>query len=406
MTYLTANNDPEAQGSTVSDELESESEAFPVEPRYHPIHKIPRIIYDFLASAKLAMFLLVLILLCCVTGVTIFGGQQTGRAMFYTLWFNGILILLVVNVACCFFGRIWGRKVTVISFGMILFHLSFVSMFAAIVFNSLLYFRGTIRLTEGEVLPSGDSQSYDTFEKGRFFSFDRLKGETSLIRMHTGYKVSGEDKRAAYEVSVGKEGNRQQGIIYATQKLSYNGFDYFKEKEGYSLLTVLSDTQGREIYGAYLPLQSIPQPNGNFLYSTGYSEGTTVKQDVIKFPQPPEKPRFALQVVYLPSKLKERGGEASFLVYPLDEKGMPRFDKAIGEGKAAIGDRFVVGEHTLSVREVRYWTGMMVRYEPGKPFVLASLWVGLAGVVITTIGRIMRSRKQGKPVIAAPANEV
>jgi len=35
-----------------------ESESFPVEPRYHPTHKIPRKIYDFLASAKLAMVLI------------------------------------------------------------------------------------------------------------------------------------------------------------------------------------------------------------------------------------------------------------------------------------------------------------------------------------------------------------
>ncbi len=36
---------------------------------------------------------------------------------------------------------------------------------------------------------------------------------------------------------------------------------------------------------------------------------------------------------------------------------------------------------------------MNVRYEPGKPIVLASLWVGFAGMLITTIGRMMRSRK-------------
>jgi len=37
---------------------ETETESFPIEPRYHPIHKIPRKIYDFLASARLAMALL------------------------------------------------------------------------------------------------------------------------------------------------------------------------------------------------------------------------------------------------------------------------------------------------------------------------------------------------------------
>jgi len=38
---------------------------------------------------------------------------------------------------------------------------------------------------------------------------------------------------------------------------------------------------------------------------------------------------------------------------------------------------------------------MIVRYEPGKPIVLTSLWVGLAGMIITTAGRMMRSSRSG-----------
>jgi cytochrome c biogenesis protein ResB len=371
-------------------EPDSENEPFPVEPRYHPIHKVPRKIYDFLASARLAMFLLVLLLICCVSGVTIYR-QQAGNVIFNSLWFNAIMVLLVVNVACCFFGRIWGRRVTVVSFGMILFHLSFVMVFLGIVFNSLFYFRGTIRMTEGEVLPSGDPKSYDSVDMGRYFSFSRLKGDVSLIKMHTGYKVSGEDKRAAYEVSVGEEGSKSRGIIYITHKLTHGGIDYFNDKEGYSLLVVLSNRQGKDLYGAYLPLQSIPQDNRGYLYSTGYKEGSTIKPDVIQYPQPPEKPLFALQVAYFPSKLQERGGEAKFLTYALDAHGMPE-SRPLAEGKAVIGAPFPVGEYLLNAREVRYWVGMSVRYEPGKPIVLASLWAGLAGMIITMFGRMMRRR--------------
>lgn len=140
-------------------ETEQEAEPYPIEPRYHPIHKIPRKIFDFLASSKLAMFLLIAILVCCVTGVTVYRGQQAGELIFSTLWFNGLLVLLVVNVACCFFGRIWYRKLTIISFGMILFHISFVAMFAGIIYNSLFFFEGSIRLTEGETLPNGALES-------------------------------------------------------------------------------------------------------------------------------------------------------------------------------------------------------------------------------------------------------
>jgi hypothetical protein len=374
---------------------ESEQEVFPLEPRYHPIHKIPRKIYEFLASARLAMVLLVTILICCVSGATIWRGAEAGRMVFGTLWFNSILVLLVVNIACCFFGRIWGRRVTLISFGMILFHLCFVSILLAIVFNSLFFFRGNIRLTEGEVLPSSDPRSYDWFEQGRFFKFSRLKGDTTLIRMHAGYKVGKEDKRAAYEVGVGEGADSVKDLIYITHKLSHHGVDYFNDREGYSLLLLLSDKQGHEIYGGHIPLQSIRQKDGSFKYSTGYKDGDSVKPDVIIYPGPPEKPLMALQVGYVVSKLKERAGDALFSAFPLDKDGKPVFAKAPAEAKVPIGGLFAAGEYNITAKEVRYWVGMTVRYEPGKPIVLASLWIGLAGMLITTIGRMLRGRRKG-----------
>ena len=367
---------------------DQEQEQYPLEPRYQPIHKIPRKIYDFLASAKLAMLLLVVILACCVSGVTLFRGQRAWELIFRTLWFNGLLILLVVNVACCFFGRVWHRKLTLVSFGMILFHLSFVAIFLGIVYNSLFFFRGTIRLTEGEVLRSSDPQSYDRIEAGRFFNFSRLKGETTLIRMHTGYRVGGEDKRAAYEVAVGEGSDITRSTVYITHKLTHHGVDYFNDREGYSLLIMLADRQGWELYGAHLPLQSIRQEDGSYIYTLGYTQDDRVYISPMKFPQPPEKPLFDMQLIYESSKLQERSGVARFQLFPLESRDA----KPFAEGTAPIGEKFGVGEYVLSAKEVRYWVAMQVRHEPGKPVVLASLWVGLGGMLLTTIGRMTRRR--------------
>jgi len=282
--------------------VEADDEIFPVEPRYHPTHNIPRKVYDLLASARLAMALLLAILVCCLCGVTLWRGERAWVLIFSSLWFNALLVMLVINIACCFFGRIWGRRITVISFGMILFHLSFVAIMGGIVFNSLFYFRGIIRLTEGEVLASGDPQSYDTIDKGRFFSFSRIKGETQLIKMHIGYKIGGDDKRAAYEVVVGERVDKQQGVIYITHKLTHKGVDYFIDKEGFSLLVTLANTQGQELYGGHLPLQSIQQKDGSYFNTTGYKDAGVVIPSQFTFPAPPEKPLIALQLAYQPSK--------------------------------------------------------------------------------------------------------
>ncbi len=349
-----------------------------------------RMIYKFLTSVKLALALLTIILVCCVTGVTIIRGERAGALIFGTIWFNGLLVLLVMNVAFCFFGRMWGRKVTFVSLGMILFHLSFVAMLGGIVYNSLFYFRGMIRLTEGETLPSGDRGSYDHVDYGRFFNFSELKGETTLIKMQTGYKIGGEDKRAAYEVAVGERLQKKQGIIYITHSLDHNGFSYFNDREGYSLLIMLYDAKGREIYGAHVPLQSLKQKDDTFLYTTGTKSGPAS----FPFPQDPLKPLFALQAAYRPSALKgrERAGEASFRILPLDTDGMKQTGDPLAEGKAEIGKKIKAGDYYLSAQEVRYWVGMNVRHEPGKPIVLASLGVGLGGMIITFIGRIRGRR--------------
>ncbi len=371
-------------------EVETESESYPVEPRYHPIHKIPRKIYIFFASAKLAMALLIVILCCCLFGVTVWRGVDAGRVIFSTLWFNGLLVLLVINVVCCFFGRIWGRRVTVISFGMILFHISFVLMFLGIVYNSLFYFRGNIRLTEGESLVSGNPKSYDSYEYGRFFSFSRLKGETSLIRMHSDYKVDNDDKRAAYEIEVGEQGNKKKGVVYITHKLSQHGVDYFNDREGHSLLVILGDKAGNELYGGFIPLQSVQQSDKSFIYVSGYKDGAKIVASPSNFPPEPEQPRIALQVSFSQSKLDERSGDVEFRVYRLPDNNKQHIEKPIFVAQKTLNEIVVFDEFQLAAREVRYWVGMSVRHEPGKLIVLTSMWAGLAGMIITTFGRAYR----------------
>jgi len=212
--------------------------------------------------------------------------------------------------------------------------------------------------------------------------------------MHTAYKVEGSDKRAAYEVAVGEGVDKQQGMIYITHKLTHKGFDYFNNMEGYSLQLSLSDDKDNLLYGTIIPFQSIKQKDKSYIYSTGFSDEKGAHAENIPFPQPPENPKFGLQVTYSPSQLKERGGEAAFQLYPLNLRGLPIDGPPFSSGKAAIGESFRAGRYVLKVDEVRYWVGMVVRYEPGKPIVLASLWIGLAGMVLTTLGRMFRKTQR------------
>jgi hypothetical protein len=347
-------------------------------------------VYRSLSSVKLALALLISILFCCLAGVTLWRGAEAGRLIFSTLWFNGLLVLLVVNVGFCFFGRIWGRKVTLISFGMILFHLSFIAMFAGIIYNSMFHFRGLIRLTEGETLPNNDLRSYDHLDMGRFFDIAKFGGETTLIKMHRDYTIDGQNKGAAYEIEVGSGRNNERGILYITKKFLYDQFQFMNDREGYSLLIKLYDRSGRELYGAHVPLQSLKQKDDKYLYTTGSRDGP----GSIPYPQEPLQPLYDLQVAYIPTQLKQRAGDTVFQAWPYRPEPPLAGEKPIAEHTVRIGERFKVGAYYLSAEEVRYWVMMMVRYEPGKPIVLASLWVGLSGMIITFIGRLIRGGNQ------------
>lgn len=347
------------------------------------VESAPRRAYRALVSPRLAIGLLGGVLICCVVGVTAFSAAKAWEVIFGTFWFNGLLVLLAISSAAAFFSRIWGRKLTLVSAGMILFHLCFVTLLGGVVFNGLFHFHGVLRLTEGETLPNDRLESYDEAEMGRFFSLDRLRGATTLVRMHRDYRVEGLNKRAAYEIQVEDEARRSREIIYFTRHLDFHGVRYFPSKEGYAVLVVLSEEGGREIYGGYVPLQSLLQPDGSWLYATGTAQGPSP----FAFPAPPEEAVAALQLLYRPNTVQDRAGEVTFEMWPLDGQT----EGGRRSGAVPIGGSFNAGAFTLSGREVRYWVGMNVRYDPGLNVALGSLVVGFVGMALTFVGRVRQS---------------
>ena len=346
-------------------------------------------LHAFLVSPRLAIALLVVVLASCLVGVTVFRGAEAGARIFSTLWFNGLLVLLAVSSAPAFFARIWRRRLTVVSLGMILFHLSFAAMLVGIVYNSLYRFRGVMRLTEGETLRNGDRASYDEEEHGRLFDPSRLRGETTLVKMHRNLKVGGENKRAAYELLVTDGAASVQRIIYVTEYLSFEGVRYFCQKEGYSVLLVLSDREGRELFGAHVPLQSIRQADGTFLYAVG----TATEAIAFPFPAPPEHPRAEVHLAYWPSA-EGRTGQVDLRVRVLQPSGVLGPEQ---KGLVPVGARFEAGDLAFAPREIRYWVGVEVRYDPGLVVILTSLSLGLVGMVVTLVGRLRQGGRRRSP---------
>jgi cytochrome c biogenesis protein ResB len=354
--------------------------------------------YALLVSPKLAIALLVVVLACCVVGVTVVRGESAGRLIFATLWFNSLLVLLAVSSASAFFSRFWKRKRTLASVGMIVFHVSFLGVLGGVVLNGLFSFRGTLRVTEGETVGVADPAAYDEHEYGRFFDPAWLRGEITLVKMHLNYKVGGDNKRAAYELELRDGATRDHRVIYVTEYLDFDGFRFFCLKEGYSVLVVLSEPSGRETFGAHVPLQSIRQTDGSYLYASGSAAAPGA------FPFPPVKPRVALEVNYWPG-LVERTGKVRLQASPAGAGGQAG---QVGEPQARmvpVGEEAELAGVRLGAREIRYWVGLSVRYDPGLNVIMASLTLALVGMVLTFAGRIRQggARRKAGPASGADA---
>ena len=343
-----------------------------------------------LRSTRLALVLLIVILVSCLVGVVVVPLDAGKEFVFSSLWFNGLLTLLVVNTAFCFFRVSRFRTITVVSAGLIIFHASFVLLAVGIVYNNLFFFKGAIRLTEGETLRIGESQSYDWATWGRFFDHGKLMGRITLHKLYPRYLVNGKNKGVANALSIDDGARRIQGVAYTTHHVAYKGFRYFRARDGFSPLIILGDRDGNELYGAYVPLQSIPQENkeNKYLYTTG----TASEAGSIPFPPYPTAALFNVQIVYhLPIKV-DGVKRVSFRVWQRNPGAPDATGKELLQGEAALGEKIAVGDYVLSMKAVRYWASLDVHYSPGLPLILSSFWVGLGGIALTTITRIV-----GKP---------
>jgi cytochrome c biogenesis protein ResB len=92
----------------------------------------------FLASTKLALVLLIIILISCAIGASL--PMETGKGVvFSSLWFNGLLGFLVVNIIFCIFKRIKILRLSRI--GTTIFHLSLVLIFSGVVYDQLFFLK-------------------------------------------------------------------------------------------------------------------------------------------------------------------------------------------------------------------------------------------------------------------------
>jgi hypothetical protein len=231
-------------------------------------------------------------------------------------------------------------------------------------------------------------------KKGRFFKIPKLKdlGEIYFHKLHPSYWAEGKERGVANEIALGEDVQQERKkIIYVNHPLKYKGFEFYRDKDGFSPLFVLRDSLGRVLYGAYAPLQSIEQKDGTYLYRSG----SAVAPGSFNFPQDPQlQPIFRLQTTYYPDQKKKRAGEVFFQVWQFNPGHIAEGQGELFKGKAALGEMVKAGDFFLSMEEVRYWTSMKVIYRPGLAIIFSSFWLGLGGITLSVILKMAKGREK------------
>ncbi|MDP2277915.1 MAG: hypothetical protein Q8K51_06810, partial [Nitrospirota bacterium] len=113
--------------------------------------------------------------------------------------------------------------------------------------------------------------------------------------------------------------------------------------------------------------------------------------DSIPFPQEPMNPVFRIQTIYHPNLKIAKGGDVTFRVWRFSEHHSEKGEE-IFSGRAAMGEKVKAGDYYLSMNEVRYWASMDIRHNPGLSLILTSLWIGLGGIILTTVARLINNK--------------
>jgi|GEM_PF-3930712 len=357
----------------------------------------------FLRSARLAIILLILVFLSSILGAIL--PSALGREIiFSSLWFNFLLVLLVVNILFCTLRRVkalrrerrgsaedavsspWTpfvfiRGVNSRSFvllGSLIFHFSFILLFLGVIYDNLFFFEGGIRLTEGETLSCSDEQNYDWIKKGKFFSPQKLKdlGEIYLHKLYPYYYFKGDYKGVANKIILRTKSNKKEGIIYVNSPLKYKRFEFYRDVDGHSPLFVFRDRWGRVLDGSYVPLHAVKRPDGSFNYTGG-------------FPFPQGNPFFYLWSVYYPAT-KEEKAKFFLEIKQIPSPNQIEEGRKLFKGKVSLKEMVPVGFFLVSVDEVRYWSKMKVIYRPGVSLIFFSFWLALGGISLTTVAKMVK----------------
>ncbi len=363
---------------------------------------LPTILFDKLASSKLALVMVLLLILLSAVGAAL---PQEGRMEFtdIALWqidhptitsmmeplgffhvfhswpFIIVILLLGLNTLTCTLLR-FAKEGGFSSFrgpgslrrlGFFSLHLSLILLFAGGFLTSATRMKARIVLTEGQ-----------TFEE-RHDNYLQLAEGPLRTERHTGamvrlQKVQIKYEKKRYPVDVTSTLEFQQdkdkllkGVIKVNYPFTYKGLTFTQDKTGFSpRLVIRNKKTKRLLFNSFIAIQTFDKPAG------------TVYKDFLSWPFLKQKftgtvfPSFSIDN----GKVKKTGEDPENPLLRIEMTDEIRDVSA--QGNLLLGGRIVMDEYIFFFTELRRWSSFMVVQDPGYLPVCVALWLGLGALVL------------------------
>jgi hypothetical protein len=294
--------------------------------------------------------------------------------IYTTPYFFILLGLLAINLIAGNFRRfkiIYKTEKTLIKarhIGSIIFHFSIIMILAGVILNYLYKFEGVFALTEGQQV-NGSENSYFRVYKGPLSANreDTFKLKLNSINVMRDY--SQVQKATKVQLALGEDQSKMPvtQIISTNNPYQLNDLTFhYGMLTGYSPLIDFSDTSGIQLLQGFVRI-AVQNTDEGLIHS-----------DFIFI----EKEDLRISFEMIPNKESILKTKAKVVVEDHDNV---YFNDIIGIGEKVFFDRF-----ELALPSIRHWCYIKVTTTPFLNLIFIGFWIGLSGMVIGFIPRIIK----------------
>ncbi len=262
--------------------------------------------------------------------------------------------------------RVEGRLLRSRHVGSIVFHLALLIILTGIVLNGLFRFDGAFGVTEGQTVLD-EPGAYLRVEKGILNRGPAGSFALTLERIDRDHPVGDATTEAAF-VDVREIGDQEgvSGLVRINHPFIWEGVEFhYGARTGVSPEILVLDTAGETAFRSFVRLR------------VGESEGLKVHEGSVKLP---------LDGMEVLLRIMDR----DMIDAPAtDHVAVTRSGAVLFEGDLARGDTVGVADYHITMPRVRAWCDVHVVRNPWLAMVFTGFWVGLAGLLISILPRVL-----------------